>query len=173
MKKLCLIFAVITMLVAAGCEKNISNQQIKQASPPSAYSVNLDVTFKETEMKAKLIKHSSQKHEIQILSPEIMTPLSLVYENGICTVTYDGLTFETDLKRFPQAEFGALLTHALNDIDSGITTKSSTDKNTVIYKGITDYGDFSLIQDTETGLWKEFTVNGIPLRVIFSDYKTN
>ncbi len=168
-----MIFAVITVLIISGCEKNISNQQINQTSPPSLYSVNLDIKFKDTEMKAELIRHSSQKHEIQMLSPEILTPLSLVYENGACTVTYDGLTFETDLKRFPQVEFGALLTHALNDIDTGITTKSSSDKTTVIHKGITDYGDFSLSQDTATGLWKEFTVNGIPLKVVFSDYKIN
>lgn len=173
MKKLCLIFAVITILIFSGCEKSYDNQQIKQTPSPSFHSVNLDVTFKDTEMKARLINHSSQKYEIQMLSPEIMAPLSLIYENGICTVTYDGLTFETDLKRFPQAEFGALLTHALNDIKNGITTKSSTDKNTVVYNGITDYGDFSLIQDSETGLWKEFIVNGIPLKVVFSDYITN
>ena len=58
-------------------------------------------------------------------------------------------------------------------IDSNIITQNINEDGTVTYKGITDYGDFIMIQDSETGLWKEFKIENIPLCVIFSDYKTN
>ncbi len=132
----------------------------------------MDITFGETNMKAKLAKHSSQKYEIDVISPEILKTLNLVYEDGICTVTYDGMTFETDVRRFPQSEIGALLTQALNDSDGGITSKTFSEDGTIIYKGITDYGDYTLIQDAETGLWKEFSVDGAKLKITFSDYIT-
>lgn len=172
MKRVCAFFAVFVLLISAGCKKE-ENIQNKHTTPPSVYSANLDVNFKEIKMTARITKHSSQKHEIQMLTPEIMKPLNLIYDNGTCTVTYDGLTFETDLKRFPQAEFGGLLTQALSDIDSNIITQNINEDGTVTYKGITDYGDFIMIQDSETGLWKEFKIENIPLCVIFSDYKTN
>lgn len=123
-------------------------------------------------MKAELIKHPAQKYEINILEPEILNGMNLIYENGICKVTYDGLTFETDLKRFPQSEIGSMLSQALTDTDGGITTKTLSQDGTIIYKGITDYGDFILTQDSKTGLWKDFSVEGASLKITFSEYIT-
>ncbi len=170
MKKFFAVITVLILIFTAGCQKE--NVKIKKnATPPSVYSATLDAEFGEAKMTARLTRHSAQKYEIQMLSPEIMSPLNLVYENGVCTVTYDGLTFETDLKRFPQAEFGALLVQGLIDISNNVVTVSTDSEGNVIYKGPSDYGDFSLIQDSETGLWKEFTINGASLQVTFSDYE--
>ncbi len=172
MRRICAFISVFVLLIAAGCQ-NEGGSKNEPVSPPSAYTANLDVTFGNAETTAKLIKHSAQKYEVQILSPEIMKPLNLIYENGKCTATYDGLTFETEIKRFPQSEFGGLLTQALTDIDGGVITSSTTDTGDIIYSGITNYGDFVLIQDAETGLWKEFSVDGASLKILFSDYTTN
>lgn len=163
---------ILFLIFASGCQKE-SNPSETSVSPPTLFSVNLDIVFGEAEMKANLTKHSSQKYEVRMLSPEIMKPLSLLYENGICKVTYDGLTFETDIKRFPQSESGALLIQALTDTDGGITTKTITEDGNIIYKGTTDYGEFVLTQDAVSGLWKEFSVDGASLKIKFSDYTTN
>lgn len=172
MKRICAVFAVLVLIFTAGCQK--SDKTVKEkAAPPSAYSSKLEATFKETKMTAELTKHSDQKYEIQMLSPEIIKPLNLVYENGICTVTYDGLTFVTDLKRFPQAEFGALLVQALTDISNNVVTVSTDSDGMIKYTGPSNYGDFELIQDPETGLWNEFSIDGASLKIHFSDYITN
>ena len=47
------------------------------------------------------------------------------------------------------------------------------ERDDLVFKGITDYGDFRMIQDSETGLWKEFSVDGASLKIIFSNYKIN
>lgn len=170
MKRVCSFVAVLLLIIAAGCQKQEDNKT-KSAPIPSVYSAKLDVTFGEIKMTAKLTKHSAEKYEIQMLTPEIMQPLNLIYENGTCTVTYDGLTFETDLKRFPQAEFGALLTHALSDASGNVAITTEYSDKAAIYKGVSDYGDFILIQDYETGLWKEFKIEGASLHIVFSDYE--
>ncbi len=170
MKRICAVFAVLVLLVAAGCQKN--NEIIKEkASPPMSYSVKLNASFGEAKMTARLTKHSTSKYEIQMLAPEIMTPLNLTYENQVCTVTYDGLTFESDLKRFPQAEFGSLIVQALTDTANNLVTVSTDSQGMTLIKGPSNYGDFSLIQDPETGLWKEFSIDGALLHVTFSDYE--
>ena len=172
MKRICAVFTVMLLIFTAGCRE--SEAPVKEkASAPSVYSSKLEATFKETKMTAELTKHSNLKYEIQMLSPEIMKPLNLVYENGVCKVTYDGLTFETDLKRFPQAEFGALLVQALTDISNNVVTVSTDSDGMIKYIGPSNYGDFTLIQDSNTGLWKEFSIDGASLKIIFSDYTIN
>ena len=172
MKKLCLVSVLMVLVLISGCSnKNIT--QTKIVSPPEKYSVNLDVAFRNIKMTALMTKLSPKKFEIQILSPEIMTPLSLLYENGVCTVTYDGLSFESDFNRFPQSEFAALLTRALNDVEAGIAVSQTAENGDIIFKGVTDCGEFELTQNSETGLWKEFSINGASLKIVFSEYKTN
>ena len=169
MKKLFLLGIVLSVILFTGCQKKNDTPQ-NPVSPPSTFSANIDAVFGETEMKARLTKHSAEKYEMQVLSPEILSSLNFVYENGICTVTYDGLTFESDLKRFPQSEIGAILSQALTDADNEMITKSVSEDGTIIYKGITDYGDFILTLDGQTMLWKAFSVDGASLKVTFSEY---
>lgn len=172
MKKLCFVLVLVFLSLASGCKnKNISDP--KKTAPPSTYTANIDVSFKELKINGELTKHETNKYSIKILTPDIMKPLSITYENDICTVEYDGLEFESDVSRFPQSEFGALLTQALDDIDSETMTFSADENGDTVYKGITDYGDFRMIQDSKTGLWKEFYVDGASLKITFSDYKIN
>ena len=172
MKKFCFVFALIFLSLASGC-RNQNGYEPKKSAPPSAYSVNIDVIFKELKITGELTKHSPKNYDIKILTPDIMKPLLISYKNNICTVTYDGLEFESDVSRFPQSEFGALLTRALDDIDAETMTSSADENGNTVYKGITDYGDFRMIQDSKTGLWKEFCVDGASLNITFSNYKIN
>ena len=170
MKKLCLVSVLIVLVLISGCSnKNIT--QTKTVSPPEKYSVNLDVAFRNIKMTALMTKLSPKKVEIQILSPEIMTPLSLLYENGVCTVTYDGLKFETDLNRFPQVAFGALLTESIANIREGIDIQTTYADGIWTYKGTGERGIFVLTRDAETGAWLELSIEGAQLQVVFSEFK--
>lgn len=172
MKRAFSILAAFVFLLAAGCEK----QRIDETTPPAAptaFTANLNVTFGDTEMTAKLTQNSPDSFEIQMLSPEIMESLALTYANGACTVTYDGLKFETDLSRFPQAEFGALVTQTLSDIAQDMNIQKTYSEGIWTYKGTGERGGFSLTQSGETGAWLELTVDGADLRVVFNDFTTN
>ncbi len=172
MKRAFSVFAVILLLLAAGCEKTKKEKTLPPV-PPNMFSSNLEITFADTTMTAKIAKKSADEFEIQMLSPEIMESLALTYKGGICTVTYDGLRFETDLSRFPQSEFGALLTQALFDISQDIDIQKTYSNGIWTYKGNGERGVFVLTQSAETGAWLELSIEGAKLRVIFKDFNAS
>lgn len=168
MKRAFSILAALIFLLAAGCEK----QRIDETAPPAAptaFTANLNVTFGDTAMTAKITQNSPDNFEIQMLSPEIMESLALTYSSGVCTVTYDGLKFETDLSRFPQAEFGALVTQTLSDIAQDINIQKTYSEGIWTYRGTGERGTFTLTQSGETGAWLELAVDGADLHVVFND----
>lgn len=172
MKRAFSILAAFIFLLAAGCEKQRIDETAPPA-PPTAFTSNLNVTFGDTKMTAKLSQNSPDSFEIQMLSPEILNSLALSYADGTCTVTYDGLKFETDLSRFPQAEFGALVTQTLSDIAQDMNIQKTYSDGVWTYKGAGERGGFSLTQSGKTGAWLELTVDGANLHVVFNDFISN
>lgn len=172
MKKALSFFAALILVAAAGCErKNLASDEAPP-SPPS-FTANLKVTYGDAEMTAAVERKSKDDFKVKMLSPEIMTPLELTYSSGICTVTYDGLKFETDLSRFPQAAFGALLVQTFEEIEQGIDIEKTYSDGIWTYRGTGERGVFILTQDAETGAWLELEIEGAPLHVEFSDFVIN
>lgn len=169
MKRAFSVFAALIFLLAAGCGKQSAKEEAAPPPLPAAFTADLAVNLGGTAMTAKLTQNSSEEFEIQMLSPEIMTPLSLSYSGGACTVTYDGLTFESEPDRFPQAEFGSLLTQALACTAQDIDIQKTYSNGIWTYKGTGDRGIFSLSRSSESGNWLEFSVEGAELKVVFSN----
>lgn len=169
MKKAFSLFAAFLILFAAGCEK----QTNPQTPPPlpSAFTANLDVSFNNISMTAVLTKNASDDYTVRMLTPEILSPLVLNYKNSGCEVTYDGLKFETDLNRFPQTEFGGLLTNALSDIEHGIDVETMISDGIVTYKGNGERGIYTITRNLKTGEILELSVEGAQLHAVFSEYK--
>lgn len=172
MKKAFSVFAALILIFAAGCE----NQKITQTKTPpplpEAFTANLEITYGETAMTAAFTQKSFEEYELRMLTPEILSPLTLAYNKGICTVTYDGLKFETDLNRFPQVSFGTLLTETISNIKDGIDIQTTYADGIWTYKGTGERGVFVLTRNAETGAWLELSIEAAPLHVIFSDFKT-
>ena len=171
MKKAISVFVALIMIFAAGCEK----QKISETAPPAApvsFSSKLEVSYGDTSMTAELNKLSENEFRLQILTPEILSPLSLYYKDESCTVTYDGLKFETDLNRFPQVSFGTLLTHTIADVETGIDIEKTYADGIWTYKGTSERGVFVLTQNAETGQWLELSIDSASLKVVFSDFTT-
>lgn len=173
MKKAFSAFAALILIFAAGCE----NQKITEtATPPpipEAFTANLKIVYGETVMTASFAQKSFEDYELKMLTPEILSPLSLAYSSGICTVTYDGLKFETDLNRFPQVTFGALLTESIANIKEGIDVQTTYADGIWTYKGMGERGAFVITRNAETGAWLELSIEGAALHVVFESFKTN
>lgn len=169
MKRAFSVFAALLLLIAAGCEK----QSISKDAPPpvpTSFTANIKAVYGDTEMTALFTQKSADSFEIQMLSPEILKPLALSYASDICTVTYDGLKFETDLTRFPQTAFGALLTQSLTDTAQGIDVQKTYADGIWTYTGTGERGVFVLTRNAETGAWLELEIEGAQLHVVFSDF---
>lgn len=172
MKKAFSVFAALILIFAAGCE----NQKIAETKTPpplpEAFTANLKIAYGGTAMTAAFAQNSFENYELKMLTPEILSPLTLAYNSGVCTVTYDGLKFETDLNRFPQVSFGTLLTESISNIKEGIDIQTTFSDGIWTYKGTGERGVFVLTRDAETGAWLELSIEAAPLHVIFSDFKT-
>ncbi len=124
-------------------------------------------------MTAVFTQNSAEDFEIRFLTPEVLSPLSIAYKSGVCSVTYDDLSFETDLNRFPQTEMGTILTDAISDAVQGIDIQTTYSEGIWTYKGTGERGVFTLTRDAETGAWLELTVDGAQLNIKFFDFKIN
>lgn len=171
MKKVFSVFAALILILAAGCENQKITESPTPPPIPEAFSSNLKIVYGEAVMTAAFTQKSFEDFELRMLTPEILSPLSLGYKSGVCTVTYDGLKFETDLNRFPQAACGALLTESIANIRDGIDVQTTFADGIWTYKGTGERGVFVLTRSAETGAWLELSVEGAQLHIVFSDFK--
>ena len=167
MKKALPLIAALILMLACGCEKQ--SKAVAPPPAPSSFTAELSVDFGETQMTAKLVQKNFDEFEISMLSPEIMKDLTLYYSNGECMAKYEGLEFNTDASRFPQAEFGSLLTNALTAVSQNIDIQKTFESGIWTYKGLLDRGEFSITQNAENGDWICFTVQAADLTVSFSN----
>lgn len=156
-------------MLTAGCEKQKISQETPPP-PPAAFTSNIKATYGDIEMTALLTQNSAEDFVIDFLTPTALSPLSLEFKSGICTVIYDGLKFETDLNRFPQTELCALLTNAISDAVQGFEIQTTYSDGIWTYKGTGERGAFTLTRDAETGAWLEFKADGAKLHITFSDF---
>lgn len=169
MKKAFSVFAVFMLMLTAGCEKQ-NNTQNSPPTAPSSFTSNIKAVYGDIEMTALLTQIAAEEFIIDFLTPEALSPLSLEYKSGSCTVMYDGLKFETDINRFPQAEIGALLTQAISDTVQGFEIQTTYSEGIWTYKGTGERGSFTITRDAETGAWLEFKADGAKLHIIFTDF---
>ena len=124
MKKAFSFFAVIIFILTAGCEKQ-STKNLTPPPAPTSFSANVKVLYGDTEMTALITQKAAEDFTLDFLTPEAIAPLTINYSNGVCKVTYDGLSFETDFNRFPQTETGTLLINAISDVIQGINLQTA------------------------------------------------
>ncbi len=172
MKKLLSLLAVAVLFFAAGCESRSISDAKTPPPIPEVFSSNLKIAYGDTAMNAVINQLTNGETEIQMTSPEILAPLKLCYKDGGCTVTYDGLTFETDLNRFPQVSFGTLLINTLYDIKQGIDIQTTFADGIWTYKGTGDRGIFVMTRDAESGAWLSLSIEGASLHAEFTDFKS-
>ncbi|MBQ4627189.1 MAG: hypothetical protein IJB45_08080 [Clostridia bacterium] len=171
MKKAFSVFAAaaIFLLTAAGCEKQIIGEKTPPPLPES-FSATVEAVYGELTMTAEFTQNSFDDFSIKMISPEILSPLTVNYKEGFCKIIYDGLEFEADLSRFPQTEFGHLLTQAISDIKTDIEITKTYNEGIWSYSGSSERGIFTMTRNAETGAWLELEIEGAPLHVVFSDF---
>lgn len=169
MKKVLSFFAAILMILAAGCEKqdktNISARDI-----PNAFTAKAEITFRETFLTAQITRKDGGELNIKILSPDVLAPLEINCKNGECTASYDGISFNADSSRFPQADFANIAAQAFDYVQANIDLKKTVSEGIVTYQGSTDNGVFILNLDSQSGAWLDLSVEGAQLHVVFKEF---
>lgn len=170
LKKTLAALAVLVLLLSTGCN---ASPAVPTAPPtaPENFESTVTAAFDTLEITAVLTKEPSSYYTLDILTPEILEPLTLRYSDGNCSVEYDTLSFEANLARFPQTEFGAFLTDALACVYDGIDIGTSYSDGIWKYTGTVNGSIFTLTQSADSGEWLEFTLNDKLIHVVFSDFR--
>lgn len=158
-------------MTASGCEKQIIGEKTPPP-PPESYTATLEAVCGELTMTAEFVQNSYGDWTVKMLTPEILNKLIVTYKDGVCKINYDGLEFGSDFTRFPQTEFGQLLTQAITDIKADIEITKTYSEGVWSYSGSSERGVFTMTQNAETGEWLELEIEGAPLHIVFSDFKT-
>ena len=157
------------MMLAAGCEKqgktNVSDRDI-----PDSFTAKAEITFRETFLTAQITRKESGELNVKILSPEVLAPLEINCKNGVCSASYDGISFEADSSRFPQADFASIAAQAFDYVQANIDLKRTVSDGVTTYQGGTDSGVFILNMDSQSGNWLDLSVEGAQLHVVFKEF---
>ena len=170
MKRALSLLTAFVMIFAAGCEKQ-GSETTAVPEKPKAFSADAEITYGELYMTAQMVCTAENEIRINILTPEIFSPLEIVCKNGECTAAYDGISFSVETDRFPQAELVKVAAQALAYANAGVELKKSEKDGIISYQGSTDRGVFILTQDAETSAWLDLSVEGAQLHVIFKNFK--
>lgn len=163
--------AALIMVFAAGCEKQ-GGEATPVSEKPKAFSADAEITYGELYMTAQMVCTAENELRINILTPEILSPLEIICKNGECSATYDGISFSVETDRFPQIELVKIAAQALAYANAGVELKKSEKDGIISYQGSTDRGVFVLTQDAETSAWLDLSVEGAQLHVVFKNFKT-
>ncbi len=171
MKRAFSFFAAMMLIFAAGCEKQPVNDG-SQTVLPKAFSCVIEAEYKDVLSTAEFTQTSFGNGKIRFLTPEILKPLELTFTDEKCNVVYDSLEFETDPKRFPQAEFCSVLIQTLVYTETGIDIEKTVKNGVISYRGSCEHGVFVLKQDAVSGALTEFESESYGLYIKFKDFKT-
>ncbi len=170
MKKTLAALSLLIVLLCTGCNDS-PDVQTAPPTAPAKFESTVTVAFDALEITAVLTKETSSNYTLDILTPEILEPLKLIYSDGNCSVEYDSLGFETNSARFPQTEFGAILTDALVCVYDGIDVGTSYSDGIWKYTGTVNGSIFTLTQSADSGEWLEFTLSDKLIHVVFNDFR--
>ena len=169
MKKVLLLFAVILTVFIAGCEKQ-NNAARSSQHIPNAFTAKAEITFRDSFMTAQITRNEKGELTTKMLSPDALSPLEIVWSNGVCSATYDGISFVADQSRFPQAEFANIVAQTLDYVQANIDLKKTVSDGVTSYQGSTQSGVFIINQDSQSGAWLDLSVEGAQLHIVFKEF---
>ncbi len=166
MKRLLILCLALVLLLTA-CSKISATPPVI----PQSFETDLNVRFNESEITAHWTRDGLGTNTIEMLTPDTIKGLILKITGSTCTVTYEGLSFDMDLSRFPQTAFG---TELVNSVEAAVkNTEITATQNEGVweYKGVNSSGSYILRQNGDTGYLEFFSAPSLDLTVQFSNFK--
>ena len=141
----------VTFVFAAGCGN-------KQGEPPkelvTTFESQAEIKIKDTsnekgkKYKCKIFHSAEGVNNITFSEPKSLAGLTFIWENGKYEIAMDGLSGEFTTETLPDNAFLLHIIDALNSANNKENLKcDSEDGEIVIYKGVSDSGDYKIHVD--------------------------
>lgn len=158
-------------LAFAGCGKGEAVNKKYPPRLPEKFQTDMIITANEKEYRAFLEYYGFGNCTIKFTYPESLKNLSAVWKENICTLSYNGLTYDVETDKLPEKFFGKNAVSAVDklfDLDSLSITHSG---NSWVYKGKTGENDFELSQNAETGAFESLKFPELKIDISFQNFK--
>lgn len=151
-------------ILSTGC----SEQLTPEKDPVTDFSCNADVVMNDCNIKCKIFRTSEGLSEIEVTSPEELNGLKYKWLGNNYSVSYQGLTCETQSQFLPDNSFAKAIVNALNETSKPESlTPVSSQKDSSTYSGNTDSGKFQITVDNSSGFIKELSFDDSSLTAKF------
>lgn len=167
MKRLLILLTVLVLFLVACSNLGSDSPPVL----PQSFETDLIVRFNESEMTAHWKKDGIGSNSIKIITPDSIKGLELKFNGSKCTVTYEDLSFDMDINRFPQTAFGTELVNSFEQVIKNTDITVNKRDGAWEYKGENSTGSYILRQNTDTGFLEFFSVPSIDLTVNFENFK--
>lgn len=169
-KGICILLAGVLACLFVSCAKTGSPQQEKPPELPSAFSADMTVAFGTYEILSK-VDFAPEHVEIKFQKPDALKKMSMTYDGEAYALKYEGLSITVDARAFPETAFSVIMVQALRKgVDQDSLTVTKTQEGW-LYKGMTNSGEFELIQDAQTGMLRVLRAPSLKLAIAFDNVK--
>ena len=118
------------------------------------------------------VQYAPDYLELAFQSPAVLQKLKMTYNGDACSVSYDNLSVNLDVSRFPEAAFGRVIVQAMRKCVSRAEITTEFTGTEWLYRGKVGAGDFELTQDPNTGAIRRISCEELGLTISFSNIQT-
>lgn len=155
-KYICKVATLLLMLsvflgVMTGCGQKKVNPQAVIDGSGKPFETSATVVFNDMKIDMRLIKRGDDLYGMEILSPETVSGMTFLYDNGNMKVKYKGLAFTIDPEKFPANMLAKTIVQCMDsafDVDS---VNVSMKEDSYVIEGKNDTGPFSVRIDPSSG----------------------
>ncbi len=153
---------MIILLGGCGAEKNTP------PLPDLNFTGNISVTYNNFDMKCTIENVLADKCTVTVTEPEILSGLTVCFENGVSTFSFQDIVYNIDPSLSQRVEFVSVFSESVKKILSSSEYKKLENGNW-LYTGVSDFGKFLLVQDITSGYPISFRIPEAGLSITFSD----
>jgi len=163
------LILLMFILLFGGCARE------KTATPPVPelnFKGDISVTYNNYTLECSIENNLANSCEITVKEPCLLSGLKMIVKGGNCKLEMGKVSYEFDPAALKHTEFATSLSEALTNVLN--TTKYSQLENGMWkYTGQTEIGQFTLLQDGETGYPISLKIPDADLSVKFKNMKSD
>ncbi len=165
-KTVCLFAALgLLLLYLTGCEKTQANLS---ETIYTNFTASADICFKGIQMECTVTRSTSQTASVSILKPDILNGMTFTLENGQQSISYQGLSCNSETSLLPQTCFVSAMLDVLSVADCPDQLRCvSSDKGHSAYLGECPSGEFKITVNDKTGFIEKIEIKELDFSADF------